>query len=133
MPDDGAPARRVAIVADDLIWSTRLAALVRAAGAEPIACADGAALVAALPRVERVLVDLTARRDDPLDAVRIAAEGARPVLCVGQHDDHDMRRVALGAGASRVLAYRKLATDGPGAIRRWLADGGPPAGRDPGS
>ncbi len=130
MPDDGSPVRRVAIVADDLIWATRLAALVRAAGAEPIVCADTAALVAALPRVERVLVDLTARRHDPLDAVRTAADGARPVLCVGQHDDHDARRAALGAGATRVLAYRKLATDGPETIRRWLADGEPRAGRD---
>ena len=131
MPADGAPVRRVAIVADDLIWSTRLADLVRAAGAEPIACADPAALVAALPLVDRVLVDLTARRSDPLDAVRIAVEGARPALCVGQHDDRDARRAALGAGASRVLAYRALATHGRETIRRWLADGEPPDGREP--
>jgi DNA-binding response OmpR family regulator len=131
VPDDGAPGRRVAIVADDLIWSTRLTALVRVVGAEPIACTDAAALAAALPRVDRVLVDLTARAHDPLAAVRVAAEAGLPVLCVGQHDDDETRRAALGAGASRVLAYRKLATDGPETIRRWLAEGEPTRRRDP--
>jgi len=32
-----------------------------------------------------------------------------PVLAVGQHDDHVLRRNALAVGADRVLAYRRAA------------------------
>jgi hypothetical protein len=58
-----------------------------------------------------------------VEAVAAAtARGAR-VLAVGQHDDTPLRKRALAAGASRVLAYRKLADDGPGAIAAWLEGG----------
>jgi hypothetical protein len=52
------------------------------------------------------------------------AAGAR-VLAVGQHDDHELRKRALAAGADRVFAYRKLFEDGPATIEAWL---GRPAG-----
>jgi electron transfer flavoprotein alpha/beta subunit len=42
------------------------------------------------------------------------------VLAVGQHDDHELRKKALAAGADRVFAYRKLFEDGPGTISAWL-------------
>lgn len=124
-----ARAGRVLILADDLIWSTRLAALVRAAGWEAATVASVPAFEAALPLAERVIVDTTARRYDPLAAVTRAAAVGAPVICVGQHDDHAARRAALAAGARRVYAYRKLAEDGPATIGAWL--GGEPADRGP--
>jgi hypothetical protein len=55
------------------------------------------------------------------------------VLAIGQHDDQVLRRRALGAGADRVLAYRKMATDGASVIARWLTgDRSPDPGRRPG-
>ena len=42
------------------------------------------------------------------------------MLAVGQHDDHDLRRRALAAGADRVYAYRKLFEDGPRTLATWL-------------
>lgn len=121
--------RVVIVVADDLIWATRLRSLVARAGAEVALVATESALLSALDTAPAapVLVDLTARGYDPLAAIARAARNGSQVLSVGQHDDHEMRKRALGAGARRVLAYRKLAEDGPGAIARWLdGDAGTP-------
>lgn len=112
--------RRVAVLADDLIWSTRLAGQVRAAGAEPVAVRDAAALAAALDGTGLAIVDLTARAYDGVAAIeRAVASGAR-VLAVGQHDDLELRKRALAAGAERVYAYRKLFEDGPRTLEAWL-------------
>jgi electron transfer flavoprotein alpha/beta subunit len=54
-------------------------------------------------------------------AIAAARDAGVPVLAVGQHDDHVLRRNALAVGADRVLAYRKLFEDGPATIVRWLA------------
>ncbi len=114
---------RVAVLADDLIWSTRLTAQLRAVGALPVATRDLAGLEAVLPDVEASVVDLTARAYDGIEAVRHAAAGGRRVLAVGQHDDRELRRRAIAAGAERVLPYRKLAEDGPASLARWLSTG----------
>lgn len=124
-PDD--PARllpRIVVLADDLIWSTRLVGHVRAAGAEAFAVRSAEAFAARLPEVEAAIVDLTSRAYDGLAAIAAARAAGRPVLAVGQHDDHVLRRDALAVGADRVLAYRKLFDDGPATIARWLAAAG---------
>jgi DNA-binding response OmpR family regulator len=114
---------RVAVLADDLIWSTRLADALRAAGAEPRPVRSLAMLGEALPEVDRVVVDLTARAYDGVAAIELARASGLPVLAVGQHDDHELRKRALAAGADRVYAYRKLFEDGPATLRAWLAVG----------
>ena len=119
---------RVVVLADDLIWSTRLVAAVRAAGAEPLAVRTQGALVSALEAVAGpsragsgfAIVDLTARAYDGVEAVAAARRSGARVLAVGQHDDVDLRKRALAAGATKVLAYRKLADDGPATIAAWL-------------
>lgn len=112
----------MAILADDLIWATRLADLVRGAGADPVPVRSLAALEDALPDADRVIVDLTARAYDGVAAIERAAAGARPVLAVGPHDDPELRRRALQAGAGRVHPYRRLFEDGPRQIGAWLAE-----------
>jgi DNA-binding NarL/FixJ family response regulator len=112
---------RVAILADDLIWSTRLTDAVRAAGAEPVVVRSIAALDAAQP--DRLIVDLTARAYDGVAAIEAAAAAGQRAMAVGQHDDHALRKRALAAGAERVYAYRKLFEDGPAVIRAWLEAG----------
>jgi DNA-binding response OmpR family regulator len=111
---------RVAILADDLIWSTRLVEALRAAGAEPAAVRSFDAFVAALPGVDAVVVDLTARAYDGVTALGLARDAGRPALAVCQHDDHELRGRARSAGASRVYAYRKLFEDGPRSLAAWL-------------
>ena len=127
---------RVVILADDLIWSTRLVADARSAGAEPVAVRTVAALVAAvrpdaLDDAAPTIVDLTARAYDGIEAIAAAARAGAVVLAVGQHDDVAVRKRALAAGASRVLAYRKLADDGPATIRAWLDGAARPAASPP--
>jgi DNA-binding NarL/FixJ family response regulator len=120
---------RVLVLADDLIWSTRLIEQVRAAGADGAPIRTLAALNQALPAADAVVVDLTARAYDGIVAVRRAADTGRKVLAVGQHDDAALRQRALDAGADRVLAYRKLFDDGPATIAAWLGLPAPAAAR----
>jgi DNA-binding response OmpR family regulator len=118
-----AGARRVLVLADDLIWSDRLSRAVTAAGAEPVRVATLEAFVAAIetgPSDAAAIVDLTSRAYDGLAAIEAAAAGGRRILAVGQQDDHDLRKRALAAGAQRVLAYQKLFQDGPATIERFL-------------
>jgi hypothetical protein len=112
---------RVVILADDLIWSARLAEAVTAVGAVPVRIRRMDDLYAALSDAGHVIVDLTARAYDPARAVAEAAARAR-VLAVGQHDDLPLRKAALAAGAERVYAYRKLFEDGPATLRAWLEE-----------
>jgi DNA-binding response OmpR family regulator len=120
------PHPHVAVLADDLIWATRLAGHVRSAGAEPVAARDLAGFLAALGRTSLAIVDLTARGYDGVAAIEQATASGARVLAVGQHDDRELRQRALAAGAERVFAYRKLFEDGPRTLEAWLA--GSPAG-----
>ena len=116
---------RVLVLADDLIWATRLAAQVRASGAEAAAARTSAAFREGLGGASGAIVDLTSRAYDGLAEITAARDAGVPVLAVGQHDDHELRRSALAAGADRVLAYRKLFDDGPATITRWLTEAHP--------
>ena len=115
------PAPRVAVLADDLIWATRLAGHLRSAGAEPVAARDHATFVAALSGASAAIVDLTARAYDAVSAIEQAVASGTRVLAVGQHDDLELRKRALAAGAERVFAYRKLFEAGPRTLEAWLA------------
>ena len=129
---------RVIILADDLIWATRLVGQLRTLGVDPVrvgsADAFATALAAPVPagpegvRPTHAVVDLTARAYEGLAAVRLAAAAGLRVLCVGQHDDGAQRRAALAAGAERVFAYRKLFEDGHATLGAWLGVPAPAAG-----
>jgi len=119
----------VVVLADDLIWSTRLVAQLQAVGAAPVHVRDLAAFRRALAGVDRVVVDLTARAYDGVAAIELAARPGRRILAVGQHDDLVLRKRALAAGAERVYAYRKLFEDGPGTLTAVLGGANSPAGR----
>jgi len=123
LPEATANSISVVILADDLIWATRLMDAVVAAGATARPArrlSDIQPFLAEGGPGSRAIVDLTARAYDGVEAVRVAtAEGAR-VVAVGQHDDLALRRAALAAGAERVFAYRALFEDGPGKLAAWL-------------
>jgi hypothetical protein len=123
----GAP--RVAVLADDLIWATRLADGLRRAGADPVAVRSAGALAEALPSAAGCLVDLTALAYDGVAAVRLASAAGVPVIAVGQHDDAPLRRAATEAGAGRVHSYRALFEHGDRALAGWVATLATAAGR----
>jgi DNA-binding response OmpR family regulator len=117
-------SQRVAVVADDLIWSTRLREQLEAAGARPLVARDRPAVEAALPDIDAAIVDLTARRYDPVELIGIVAGSGRPVAALGQHDDREGRLRARIAGADRVFAYRQLSEDGARLLGSWLTSAG---------
>ena len=109
------------MLADDLIWATRLVDGVRRAGGSPVPVRTGAAFEACLPDVDGVLVDLTALAYDGLAALRLGAAAGVAMIAVGQHDDAPLRAAAKEAGASRVYAYRALFEHGDREFLSWLA------------
>jgi len=100
------------ILADDLIWATRLAGQGRTLGAAVVTLngiSDLEALVArgVLGGSDLIAIDTTARGFDPAAAVRAAASVGR-TLALAQHDDPALRATLLEAGALRVMPYRAL-------------------------
>ena len=108
----------VAILADDLIWGTRLFDAAALAGAVP----SRQRTIEGLEQMDApfVIVDLTARAYDGVAAIRRAKDTGARVVAVGQHDDAALRRAALDAGAEKVFTYRALFEGGATLIARWL-------------
>ena len=111
---------RVVVLAQDLIWADRLRRAVEAAGGESTHAKTAPELDRDLICADYAIVDMTARNYDPLLAIKRATEAGVQVLAVGQHDDVALRKRALAAGARRVLAYRKLADDGPAVVAAFI-------------
>ena len=116
-------ARRIAILAQDLIWSDRLARAVQGAGAEPARAKTAPEFDRALVCADLAIIDMTASAYDPLTAIERARSSGARVIAVGQHDDLALRKRALARGAERVYAYRKLFEDGPATIAAFLERG----------
>jgi DNA-binding NarL/FixJ family response regulator len=125
LPEAAPAPSTVVIIADDLIWATRLSDAIAAAGAVP-------RRVRTLPDLERhlaagaegagrAIVDLTARAYDGVEAIRAATAAGARVVAVGQHDDVPLRKAALAAGAERVFTYRALFENGAHTLAIWLA------------
>ena len=112
---------RIAVLADDLIWATRLTDLITRAGAEPVPARTLEHLQRSLLEVDGVVVDLTARAYDGVEAIAAAVQAGARVLAVGQHDDKALRDRAIAAGAERVFPYRRLFESGAETLRTWFA------------
>jgi len=126
------PTPRIVVLADDLIWATRLVDGVRRAGGDPVPSRTAGAFAAALGTADGVLVDLTARAYDGLAALAAARDSGVSAIAVAQHDDVPLRQAAKTAGASRVYAYRLLFEHGDRELAAWLETVTHPAtvGRD---
>ena len=112
---------RVAILADDLIWATRLADGTGRAGAVVLPVRTAGNFDAVLPTLDGVVVDLTARAYDGLACLRAAGALGVTSVAVGQHDDAALRQAALEAGATRVFTYRALFEHGDRELAAWIA------------
>jgi CheY-like chemotaxis protein len=109
---------RVVVLADDLIWQTRLTSILEGIGARVDRRRSG--LAESLADADAMVVDLTARSYDAIAAIEQGSAAGLRILAVGQHDDAALRKKALAAGAERVYAYRKLFEDGPATLVAWL-------------
>ena len=101
--------KSVRVVADDLIWASRLTAAVERAGAAAVR--EGG---------DAVVVDLNGRTYDGVAAVASAVASGAPTIAVGQHEDRELRKRALAAGARRVYSYNKMHSDGPSLVAALL-------------
>ena len=124
-PTGPEPGPLVIIVADDLIWSSRLASIVARAGGWARTVAGEAAVDDAFAgpagRPALVIVDLGGRRYDGVAAVAAARSAGVPAIAIGPHEDVALRKRALAAGARRVYANSKMHAEGPALVRAWLA------------
>ena len=113
---------RVAVLADDLIWATRLADLVRGAGAEarPVRIARRARGGPARCRSGRRRPDRARLRRSRGDRRAPMPPGVRSSPSASTTTS-TLRKAALAAGADRVHPYRRLFEDGPRQIAAWLA------------
>ena len=118
-------APRLLVLADDLIWSTRLEGQGRTLGADVQRFTTTEPLIAALAAhpatpTDLVAIDATARAYNAEAAVRaVAATGAR-VLALVQHEDPEGRASLIAAGAARAMPYRALFERGHGILAGLL-------------
>jgi DNA-binding response OmpR family regulator len=118
----------VLVLADDLMWSTRLTEAVRRAGGEAVKLGSESELDIALQAhdlgdvrtISGAIVDLAARRFDAVAAIERVSGARLPVMAVAEHDDQLTRQRALSAGATRVFSYRKFFEDGTRLVEGWL-------------
>jgi DNA-binding response OmpR family regulator len=121
----------VVVVADDLMWSTRISEAVRRAGGSAVPLSTTTELDLALEAFELgdvnsisgAVVDLAVRRLDGVAAIERIAGARLPVIAVAEHDDQLTRKRALRAGATRIFSYRKFFEDGTRLVQGWLAAG----------
>jgi hypothetical protein len=106
-------APRLLVLADDLIWATRLEGQGRTIGAaverfhapEPLIEAFSAGPAGAR---DLVAIDATARSYVAADVVRTVAAAGGRTLALVQHDDPGTRADLIAAGATRAMPYRAL-------------------------
>lgn len=121
-------ARRVLVLADDVIWAERLVRLLKACGATPILRSDGRLPLpdggerplAEAPTAPAAVVDLEAHSFDGTAAVTRAREAGLVVLALGPHGAVDLQRAVRAAGAEFV-PYRRMAQGGVEILGSWLA------------
>lgn len=121
------------VLADDLMWSTRIVEAVRRAGGSAVQLSSEQELAVALEAyqvgdvrtISGAIVDLAARRFDAVAAIERVSQARLPVIAVAEHDDQLTRKRALDAGAGRVFSYRKFFEDGTRLVEGWLVAGTP--------
>ena len=100
---------RVALLCPDLLFGSKLQGALRAAGHEPVAPGDAAALM---------VVDLTVEPD-----ARIEQSGSSglPRLGFYSHVEHDVRLRAEAAGFDRVVPRSRMAREAAALVDAMLA------------
>ncbi len=108
----------ILLLINDMFFAVKISNDLRQLGYQPVAVRSAADLslkLDASPRPPLVLLDLMIRGLDWEAALRqVAAEGKLAgvtVIGFGPHTDRELRRRALDAGVSRVLANSKVMSD----------------------
>lgn len=130
MTDTGvepAAPRRALALETDLFFSTKIAATLRHIGLETAITRGLDAFLAQMKAGSAVaLVNISARGVDWQTAIHAAHTAGVPVIAYGSHVDTEAQALARAAGATRVIANSRLASDLPGIVERALAASGQP-------
>ncbi|GCF09175.1 response regulator transcription factor [Dictyobacter arantiisoli] len=73
-----------------------------------------------IPRPDLAIINISIQGVDWEAAIRAARAQHIPILAFGSHMDLDARAKALQAGARKVIANSKFASDMPGLVQRML-------------
>jgi CheY-like chemotaxis protein len=123
--------RTILLLDSDLFFVVKVTETLKHAGYATTTARDDAAFARALaespPAV--ALVNMAARGVDFRRAIHLARDAGVPVIAFGPHVDLQAQEEARHAGATRVVANAKLASDLPGLLERTLLRA--PAGDEP--
>lgn len=94
----------VRLVTSDLLFGSKVEAMIRQAGAVPVgADAEDFALT---------VLDLTEADTDAAAAVQWAAKGGAPVLAYYSHVDDGVRKTAIAAGVDKIVPRSRMMRQG---------------------
>ena len=121
----GAAGARVLVVDNDLFFVVKIGATLKHAGYTALTARGEGDFTRALaqPEEERprlALVNTAARGIDYQRIIALARQAGVPIIAYGAHVDLQTQERARAAGATRVIANAKLASDLPGIVARTL-------------
>jgi len=108
---------RVVLLTADLLFGSKVEAMIRGAGAEPVLVGDPQAALDAAADAALLIVDLTA---DAYAGTETVAP-ATPTIGFYAHTDDDTRRAALANGFAQVVPRSRMVREGAELIRARLA------------
>lgn len=111
----------VVVVISDLFFMSRIASSAQAAQ-RTVQFLSSMSAVRAVQGFSLALVDLDADLDVPNAVLFLKGLGTGPIIAFGPHVDTDGRKAAREAGADRVLARSKFATELPNLLARSTSD-----------
>jgi DNA-binding response OmpR family regulator len=115
-------AASVVLLTDDLMFGSKVEAMIRAAGAEPVLAATPPDALAAIEQsgARLLIVDLVS---DGFDGTALAAAAGVATLGYYAHTDDDTRRAALAAGFDKLVPRSRMVREGDTLIASILSGG----------
>lgn len=110
---------RVLLFVPDLLFGSRVAGAVQAAGHDPVLAGDPGALERELPAAELLIVDLTTEAEARIE--QVSSLDAVPRLGFYSHVETDVRAAAEAAGFDLVVPRSRMAREGTELVSRMLS------------
>jgi DNA-binding NarL/FixJ family response regulator len=102
---------KVRLITDDLLFGSKVEAMIREAGGEQ--ATEG--------EVALTILDLTDAGGEVAKAVEFARAGGAPILAYYSHVDDDVRRAALEAGVEKLVPRSRMMREGAALIAATAA------------
>ncbi len=100
---------QVRLITDDLLFGSKVEAMIRQAGFEPAGADAGDPAL--------TILDLTDAGTDVAAAVEFARKTDAPILAYYSHVDEDVRQAALASGVEKLVPRSRMMREGPALIQ----------------